>query len=62
MDIGGEALHHPVPPMTTIQEIAAKLAAQGMNSDEMISFIYGCTTYANLAEITVAVQESSLAV
>jgi hypothetical protein len=41
--------------MTTAQEIATKLANQGMNRDEMISFIYGVTTYACLDEIQHAV-------
>ena len=41
--------------MTTTQEIAAKLANQGMNRDEMISFIYGVTTCACLDEIQRAV-------
>lgn len=41
--------------MTVTQEIAAKLAAQGMSRDEMIRFIYGVTTYACLSEIHEAV-------
>ena len=41
--------------MATIQQLAAKLAAQGMSRDEMISFIYGCSTYATLADIYEAV-------
>ena len=41
--------------ITTTQEIAAKLANQGMNRDEMISFIYGVTTCACLDEIQRAV-------
>ena len=41
--------------MTTIQELAAKLAAQGMSRDEMIGFIYSCSTYATLADVYEAV-------
>ena len=41
--------------MTTVQQLAANLAAQGMDRDEMIHFIYGCSTFASLAEIYEAV-------
>jgi hypothetical protein len=41
--------------MTTIQQLAAKLAAQGMSRDEMIGFIYGCSNYSFLADIYEAV-------
>ena len=43
--------------MTTIQQIATNLAVQGMDRDEIIGFIYGCScsTYASLAEIYEAV-------
>ena len=41
--------------MTTIQQLAADLVAQGMGRDEMIGFIYGCSTYATLADIYEAV-------
>jgi hypothetical protein len=43
--------------MTTIQQLAANLAAQGMSRDEMIGFIYGCScsNYSSLADIYEAV-------
>jgi hypothetical protein len=41
--------------MTTIQQLAAKLVAQGMDCDEMIQFIYGCSPYASLQEIYEAI-------
>ena len=41
--------------MTAIQELATKLASQGMSRDEMIGFIYGCSTYASLPEIYEAI-------
>ena len=41
--------------MTTIQQLASNLAAQGMDRFDMISFIYGCQPYASLAEIHEAV-------
>jgi hypothetical protein len=44
--------------MTTTQQLAAKLASQGMTAEEMIGFIYGVTTYAALAEITEAVTKA----
>ena len=49
---------HPNPKaMTTIQQLAANLAAQGMSRDEMIGFIYGCScsNYSSLADIYEAV-------
>ena len=42
--------------MTTIQQLAANLANQGMDRDEMIQFIYGCSPYASLQEIYEAIE------
>ena len=41
--------------MTYVQQLAANLANQGMDRDEMISFIYGCSPYASLQEIYEAI-------
>ncbi len=41
--------------MTATQQLAANLADQGMDRDEMIQFIYGCSTYASLQEIYEAI-------
>ena len=55
MEIGGKDLHPKPRVMTTIQQLAANLAAQGMSRDEMIGFIYGCSNYSSLADIYEAV-------
>jgi altronate dehydratase len=47
--------------MTAIQEIAAQLAAQGMDATAMIQHIYGCSIYASLAEVTEAVEAAKAA-
>jgi hypothetical protein len=44
--------------MTTIQQLAANLAAQGMSRDEIVHFIYGCQSYASLAEIYEAIDQA----
>jgi hypothetical protein len=51
--------HHPA--MTTTQEIATKLAAEGMSTEEMVQHIYGCSTYATLSEIIEAVNAAKIA-
>ena len=57
MGTGGESFHPNPRTMTAIQQLAAQLAAQGMDRDEMIGFICGCScsNYCALCDIHEAV-------
>jgi hypothetical protein len=44
--------------MTTTQQLAAQLVSQGMGRDEIVHFIYGCQSYASLAEIYEAIDQA----